>query len=74
MFKVGDIVQLKSGGPKMTVHRIVGQGEGSTQIKMQDKVLFLSGFIDGDLICQWFVRTKLESRTFKADMCVKIDN
>lgn len=74
MFNVGDIVQLKSGGPKMTVHRILGQGEEIAQIKMQDKLLYLSGFAQGDLICQWFVRTKLESGTFKADMCVKLKN
>lgn len=74
MFQVGDIVQLKSGGEKMTIQRIIGQHNGSAQIKMQDKLLYIAGFIDGDVICQWFVKTKLESGTFKADMLVKLDN
>jgi uncharacterized protein YodC (DUF2158 family) len=26
-FKVGDVVQLKSGGPKMVVNQIKGQGQ-----------------------------------------------
>lgn len=30
-FKAGDVVQLKSGGPKMTINQIGKYGKGSTQ-------------------------------------------
>ena len=50
-FKIGDVVQLKSGGPKMTVQALnvglMGTGE--------------------DLSCVWFVGTKQESGHFHPD-------
>lgn len=47
-FKKGDIVQLKSGGPKMTIKELV------------PKELFHSG----DYICQWFSGASLKQGYF----------
>lgn len=41
-FTIGDIVQLKSGGPKMTISRIVGDREEGITVECQ-------WFVDGDL-------------------------
>ena len=51
---IGDLVQLKSGGPRMTVKRIVGQGLDTWQGKTNEQVLKIQGYKDGDLVCIWF--------------------
>jgi uncharacterized protein YodC (DUF2158 family) len=51
MFKTGDIVQLKSGGPEMTVKGPLGTSGDSSKI----------------LICQWFGGKKLEQGHFLPD-------
>jgi uncharacterized protein YodC (DUF2158 family) len=67
--KTGDVVQLKSGGPEMTVLRIIGEKTASmTATKTQDYALKQAGYRDGDVVCQWFNSGKLETGTFKADM------
>jgi len=58
-FKVGDIVQLVSGGPKMTVSEVSAQNVGFS---------FL-----GKVSCQWFAGNKLEHGFFPADSLVKVD-
>jgi len=73
MFQVGDIVQLKSGGPKMTVYRIIGHDNDNNRTGMEDNVLKMAGYKDGDVICQWFVRTKTESGTYKSEMVEKCE-
>ncbi len=55
-YKTGDIVQLKSGGPKMAVNRYV-----ESDI-IDDAV---DGPKDGPhVVCQWFAGAKLERGTF----------
>ena len=66
-FKIGDVVQLKSGGPQMTVQRIIGADDSNFMIKTADEFLKTQGFKGGDLICQWFNGNKLESGTFKSN-------
>ena len=41
---IGDIVQLKSGGPKMTVQRIIGSDRTNFGIIASDEYLKLRGF------------------------------
>lgn len=63
-YKVGDVIELKSGGPKMTVKIIVGDptnGIADGSYKMQ-------GFVDGDIGCNWFIKDVLKDGLFKADM------
>ena len=52
-FKVGDIVTLKSGSPKMTVTKII----------ISEKTKMPNGFIK----CTWFVDTSLNNNDFKQD-------
>ena len=66
-FKIGDVVQLKSGGPQMTVQRIIGADNSNFMIQTADEFLKSQGFSDGDAICQWFNGNKLESETFKSE-------
>ena len=60
-FKVGDVVTLKSGSPKMTVFKLdlhlttFGENTG----KFKD----FYGLLD----CQWFVNEELKSATFNQD-------
>ena len=72
ILEIGDVVQLKSGGEKMTVQRIIGKDSHITRIDMQDKMLKMAGYENGDVSCQWFVNKKLESSVFKKDMLEKI--
>lgn len=66
-FNIGDIVQLKSGGPQMTVQRIIGTSDSNFMIRAADEFLKTQGFLEGDVVCQWFNDNKLESGTFKQD-------
>ncbi len=52
-FKVGDIVQLKSGGPKMTVYN--------------------PDTLSGEVYCQWFAGSKLDSGEFPKDSLIKVE-
>ena len=63
---IGNIVQLKSGGPKMTVQRVIGADKNNFGLKAADEYLKLRGFNDGDVICQWFEGNALKDGTFKA--------
>lgn len=51
-FKPGDVVQLKSGGPDMTITR---------------QNAFMGQIIEGEWCCQWFVSASLHSGVFKAN-------
>lgn len=73
MYNVGDVVQLKSGGPKMTVQRIIGDYQENDRLKMADNLLKISGYKNGDLICQWFKDNKLESGMFNVEMITKFE-
>jgi len=65
--KIGDIVQLKSGGPQMTVQRIIGADKAHLMIRAADEFLKTQGFTDGDVVCQWFNGSKLDNGTFKTE-------
>ena len=57
-FKHGDVVELKSGGPKMTVTAIFGQ----------DPLLNIyaaQGFLEGDVAVEYFINGKRERAMFK---------
>jgi len=72
-YKIGEIVQLKSGGPQMTVQRIVGSDSSNLLIKAADEFMKSQGFREGDIVCQWFNGNKLESGTFKAEGLIKVE-
>ncbi|MBA2563686.1 MAG: DUF2158 domain-containing protein [Chitinophagaceae bacterium] len=61
----GDIVQLKSGGPKMTVQRVIGTDKNNFGLKAADEFLKLRGYADDDVVCQWFEGNVLRDGTFK---------
>jgi len=49
-FAIGEIVQLKSGGPQMTVQRIVGSDNSNLIIKAADEFMKTQGFREGDIV------------------------
>lgn len=65
-FKKGDVVVLKSGGPQMTVTGIVGQDRALDMASM-------SGYEQGDVSVEYFVRDKLEKQMFKASSLELVD-
>ncbi len=70
--KTGELVQLKSGGPKMTVRRIIG---GDTDVSFQmvdDYIKRIKGFKDGDVICQWFEGNELKDGAFPKESLIKM--
>ncbi len=73
-FTTGTVVQLKSGGPEMTIKGIIG--DSSNPISKQEEIgLKLGGFEDGDIYCQWFNdNNKLESGCFKPAMLEEADD
>ena len=72
--KIGDVVQLKSGGPKMTVQRIIGSDNNNIGLKAGDEFLKLRGFKDGDVICHWFEGSSLRDGTFKIESLLQLDS
>ena len=60
-FKVGDQVQLKSGGPIMTIARV-------TEV---DEDEFAGGIRIG---CQWFVKDEVKSHPFHPDVLELYDD
>jgi uncharacterized protein YodC (DUF2158 family) len=73
ILKVGDVVQLKSGGPKMTVQRIMGTDQNNIGVKASDEFLKMRGFRDGDVICHWFEGSSLKDGTFRAESLLKLE-
>lgn len=57
-FKIGDTVQLKSGGPHMTVAKY-------------EVDIFTNSF-DGIVVCTWFVQSDKKSATFNQDSLEKV--
>jgi uncharacterized protein YodC (DUF2158 family) len=53
IFKIGDIVQLKSGGPKMT-------------ISLED--LKVSGTSTGKVHCEWFINGEVKTYLFNEEV------
>lgn len=71
--KITDVVQLNSGGPKMSIIRIIGSDRSSFQFRASDEFLKLQGFKDGDVVCQWFDGSKLSTGNFKRESLIKIN-
>ncbi|WP_044213369.1 YodC family protein [Flammeovirga sp. OC4] len=69
-FSKGDIVQLKSGGPKMTVKGIVGDSV-QTLSRMENKAYKIHGVEEGTVICEWFLNNELKSGQFQPEMIIK---
>ena len=69
MFNTGDVVQLKSGGPDMTVQRLIGDKEKSHPMtSVADEYLRVKGYREGDPVCHWFVGAELKSEAFRQEM------
>ena len=62
MFAVGDVVQLHSGGPKMTITAIIGSSENTKGDRLAKK----NGYIDGDVLCEWFDGLEKKTSLFRA--------
>ncbi len=72
--QTGTVVQLKSGGPEMTIKGIIGD-ENSPLNKTEETGLKIRGYGEGDVYCQWFNDiNKLESACFKPNMLDEIDD
>jgi uncharacterized protein YodC (DUF2158 family) len=71
MFNLGEVVQLKSDGPKMTVKGIVGD-EKHSLTKMEENALKFGGYANGSVLCEWFLDNKLTSGVFKPEMLNKL--
>lgn len=70
--KITDVVQLNSGGPKMSILCFIEADKSNFKLKTADEFLKLQGFKDGDVICQWFDGNKFSSGTFKRETLIKI--
>lgn len=70
--KKGDVVKLKSGGPEMTVLRIIGFEKSNTRTTMADKIITSAGYENGDVFCEWFDKTELKNQVFKATSLEKV--
>lgn len=65
-FNKGDVVVLKSGGPRMTVTGVVGQDRALDMASA-------SGYENGDVSVEYFVKDKLEKQMFKASSIERAD-
>ena len=72
-FNTGTVVQLKSGGPKMTIKGIIGDKNNPLN-KTEEVGLKMGGYGDGDIYCQWFNDSnKLEFASFKPKMLDEVN-
>jgi uncharacterized protein YodC (DUF2158 family) len=71
--KSGDVVQLKSGGPKMTIQRIIGSDRSNFGLIAADEFMKINGYKEGDVVCQWFEGSSLKNGTFKIEGLNKIE-
>ena len=72
ILQVGSVVQLKSGGPKMTIQRLIGDDDSNLGIKATDEYFKLKGYKEGDAICNWFEGSALRDGTFKKENLVLV--
>ncbi|WP_299134545.1 DUF2158 domain-containing protein [uncultured Tenacibaculum sp.] len=68
----GDVVRLKSGGPDMTIVRIIGVEQNNNRTVMADKIVVSAGYDNGDAICEWFDKTERKNEVFKISSLEKI--
>jgi len=73
-FRKGDVVKLKSGGPVMTIFRILGEETGNLQIEMADKMIKMGGYENGDLVCEWFDKAVRKNEVFKESSIELVKN
>ncbi|AXS79524.1 DUF2158 domain-containing protein [Dechloromonas sp. HYN0024] len=62
-FHVGDVVQFKSGGPKMTVVAVLGEPETPKTLEVLAKQ---QGYCVGDISCKWFDGPDTKGSLFKS--------
>jgi uncharacterized protein YodC (DUF2158 family) len=70
---VGNVVELKSGGPKMTILRFLGDSDHYS-LKVADTALRIKGFQDGDVVCQWFENNMLKDGVFAKSSLKKVED
>ena len=58
-FKIGDVVWLKSGGPKMTVSMVISDDPKHYVYKAGN------GYENGDVACEWFDGNEKKTAWFK---------
>ncbi|WMS87384.1 DUF2158 domain-containing protein [Pleionea litopenaei] len=64
----GDLVQLSSGGTKMTIFNFV------KDLPEEAKVKYINtGATEEDVVCKWFVGTTLKKEVFKKEMLRSVD-
>ena len=61
--EIGTIVKLKSGGPTMTVTRVIGESDDMLQ-RQADELLRTRGHSNGSFVCQWFDNAELKENVF----------
>lgn len=71
--QVNDIVKLKSGGPEMTIQRLIGESKSLLEM-MDDDGWRLKGFCTGDAVCRWFVGKKLKIEAFSIKSLEEVVN
>lgn len=69
-----DVVQLISGGPKMTVQRFIGEKTTNYGVKIADETRKLKGHNDGDAVCQWFDGSELKEGVFPVEALRKAED
>ena len=60
--KKGDVVRIKSGGPRMTAESFVSEGG------MSKSAYIVRGFKDTDIVCVWFEKQTLKRDVFKSEV------
>jgi len=69
--KTGDVVTLKSGSPKMTIQRFLGDSK-EVSSKFQDEAIkIIKGNKSGDVVCQWFDGNVSKNDIFPVDSLEK---